>query len=77
MKEMKHTIAEIVKGNAAMFSHYRASVMYYSVSVDESKYTFPVYLEDLEGAELHAEEKAIMLMRYIRKAIKDGTLISS
>lgn len=73
---MKHTIAEIVKGNTATFSHYRATVMYYCVQVEDTKYTFPVYLEDLKGAELHAEEKAIMLMRYIRRAIKDGTLIS-
>lgn len=74
---MKHTITEIVKGNQAVFSHYRAGIMYYSVTVDDSTYTFPVYLDDIADATLHKEEKAIMLMRYVRKAINEQTLVLS
>lgn len=72
---MKHTVSEIVKGNKAVFSYYKSSIMYYSVQVDDIKYTFPVYLEDIKDTELRREEKAIMLMRYVRKAIQDQTLI--
>ena len=36
---------------------------------------FPVYLEDIMDATLNYEEKAITLMRYIRKAINDNTFV--
>lgn len=73
---MRHSLTEIVKGNSAVFSHYRAGVMYYTINVNEEcKYTFPVYLDDIADASLHKEEKAIMLMRYVRSAINDGTML--
>jgi hypothetical protein len=37
--------------------------------------SFPVSLEDIGGATLTAEFKAITLMRYIRKALADGTFV--
>ncbi len=74
---MKHSITEIVKGNTAVFSHYRAGVMYYAVNVGEATYTFPVYLDDIADATLHTEEKAIMLMRYVRRAINEQTIVLS
>lgn len=74
---MKHTIKEIVKDNVANFSHYRAGVMYYMVSVDDVSYTFPVYLEDILDATLSSQEKALFLMRYIRKAMDEGTMVTS
>lgn len=71
-----HTLTEIVKNNIASFSHCRALIMYYYIIVGgNTKYTFPVYLQDIADATLHNEEKAILLMRYIRKAIDDNTLI--
>lgn len=73
---MKHTITEIVKGNLARFSHYRSGVMYYTIILEEgSKYTFPVYLNDISDVTLYAEVKAIMLIKYVRSAIRDGTLV--
>lgn len=74
---MKHTITEIVKGNTANFSYYRAGVMYYSILVEDLTYTFPVYLDDIGDATLNNQEKAIMLMRYVRRAISDETIVCS
>ena len=68
-------IKQIVKGNKATFSFYRAGYMYYEVCVDGKLYRFPVSLEDLGTATLLAEHKAITLMRYIRKALEDRTFV--
>ena len=69
------TIKDIVKNNKVYFLFYRQTVMYYGVDVDDKKLMFPVPLEDVMDATLFAEEKAITYMRYIRKAIDDGTLV--
>ena len=69
------TIKQIVKDNKATFSFYRQNVAYYNVTVDGVVYVFPVPVDDLGGATLNAEEKAITLMRYIRKALADGTFV--
>jgi hypothetical protein len=49
--------------------------MFYTVDLDGQKYQFPVSLEDIGGATLTAEFKAITLMLYIRKALADGTFV--
>ena len=72
---MKPTLKEIVKGNVAEFSFYRAGNMFYVVRVNDVFYEFPVGLEDIGGATLLAEFKAITLMRYIRRALEDGTFV--
>jgi hypothetical protein len=51
--------------------------MYYEVAVDGHLYRFPVSLEDLRTATLLAEHKAIILMRYIRKALEDQTFVKA
>ena len=38
---------------------------------------FPVSLEDIAGASLFSEMKAITLMRYIRKALEDKTFVKA
>ena len=70
-------IKEIVKDNHVRFLRYRQGIMYYSVSVvgKANEYTFPVPLTDVGGATLDAQDKAIIFMRYIRKAIAAGTLV--
>jgi len=68
-------IKDIVKNNTAHFLFYRAQHMYYGVTVDEQKMMFPVPLDDIGDASLNAEMKAITLMRYIRKAIEDGSYV--
>lgn len=67
------SITEIVKNNTATLERVRHNIAYYRIV--EMGMVFPVPLEDVGDATLHKEEKAIMLMRYIRKAIVDGTLL--
>jgi hypothetical protein len=66
---MTPTIMQIVKDNIATISFYRQGVVYYNVTVDGVTYVFPVPIDDLGGATLSAQEKAITLMRYIRKQV--------
>ena len=72
---MMLNIKQIVKNNTAMFSFYRSGNIFYTVEVNGETYHFPVSLEDIGGATLTAEFKAITLMRYIRKAVADGTFV--
>ena len=73
--ESKMNIKDIVKNNSVYFLYYRQQTMYYGVTVGEQKMMFPVPLEDVMDATLFAKEKAITYMRYIRKAINDGTYV--
>ena len=68
-------IKDIVKNNTAYFLFYRAQHVYYGITVGGEKLMFPVPLEDVQDATLNAEERAITLMRYIRKAIEDRTFV--
>jgi len=70
-------IKDIVKGNVARFAFYRAGNAFYEVEVEGTKYKFPVSLEDLGTATLLAEDKAITLMRYIRRALEDKTFVKA
>ena len=72
---MTPSVKQIVKNNIARFSFYRSGNIFYTIEVDGQTYQFPVSLEDIGGATLTAEFKAITLMRYIRKAVADGTFV--
>ncbi len=72
---MMLSIKQIVKNNTARFSFYRSGNIFYTVEVSSETYQFPVSLDDIGGATLTAEFKAITLMRYIRKAVADGTFV--
>ena len=72
---MMPSIKQIVKDNIARFSFYRTGYMFYTVDVEGQKYQFPVPLDDIGGATLTCEFKAITLMRYVRKSLADGTFI--
>ena len=74
---MQFAIKDIVKGNKAHFSFCRSGNMFYTVTVNGTKWMFPVSLEDIGGASLFAEMKAITLMRYIRKALEDKTFVKA
>ena len=69
------SIMQIVNNNTARFSFYRFGNIFYTVEVSGQTYQFPVSLEDIGGATLTVEFKAITLMRYIRKAVADGTFV--
>jgi hypothetical protein len=75
MNQMTPSIKQIVKDNMTRFSFYRTGNVFYTVDVEGLRYQFPVSLEDIGGATLTAEFKAITLMRYIRKALADGTFV--
>lgn len=64
------------KENKVFFSYYRADMFYYCVRslTDGQLYCFPVPREDIGGATLNYEDKAIIFMRWIRQAITDKTI---
>jgi [ribosomal protein S18]-alanine N-acetyltransferase len=70
-------IKDIVKDNQVRFLRYRQGQMYYSISVPgkAGDFMFPVALSDVGDATLGSGEKAILFMRYIRKAIEEGTFV--
>jgi len=58
-------IKRAVTGNRqANFTHFVDGQMWYTTEYSES---FPVPIADLAGATLHRNEKALLLMRYMRK----------
>lgn len=73
--EQLPTLKEIVKDNEVYFSHYRASHLYYKVNVNGKVYMFTVPIEDIGDATFEAKDKAMLFMRYIRKALEDNTFV--
>lgn len=61
------SIKDLVKGNTAKFVFYRDHQLFYEVD----GFQFPVPVEDAKGTHFNAEEKAIHLMRWIRKHIEN------
>lgn len=72
-RELK--LGEIIKGRIARFYFYRQGNLYYTLRIADREYSFPIPINDLEGATVSLEEKAIILMRYIKRAFEDGTLV--
>ena len=72
-------IKEIVKDNIVRFVRYRRDIAYYAVAVPSecTDYVFPVPLDDIGDATLFATDKALVFMRYIRKALQDGTFVKA
>lgn len=60
-------IKEIVKGQKAHFVFYRDNTLFYET---DNGFQFPVPLDDAGSATINQEEKAILLMRYIRKHVE-------
>lgn len=75
---MKHTLIEIVKDNTAKISYICNGVIYFTVDVSGTSYQFPIDGNDTSewrDIYIYPEYKAITLMRWIRKAIENETLI--
>jgi len=70
-------IKEIVKDNEVRFLRYRQGNAYYAVRVPSEgvDYMFLVPLSDIGDATLLATNKAIVFMRYIRKAIEERAFV--
>ncbi len=73
---MKHTLKEIVNPpNLAKFYFIRDEQAFYTVELnDKTIYQFPIEFSEMKGGTFSDEIKAITLMRWIRKAIKDETM---
>jgi hypothetical protein len=78
------SVKDIVKDNHVRFLRYRQGVAYFVVGgpgtagspmVTREAWMFPVPLADVGDATLEREDKAIFFMRWIRKAIADGTFV--
>lgn len=81
------TLKKLVSnGYIAKFTHYCAGNLYYIIENEDGTYQFPVEVveklddklqlsSDLGTTDFEAEIKALTMMRYIRKAIKNETLI--
>jgi hypothetical protein len=70
----------VSKEHVVSFDSFRAGFFYYNAynsnkTPDGEVYQFTVPIEDIGGATLLATDKAITFMRWIRKAINEGTLI--
>lgn len=81
MKELdiKRFIYKDLNGNMSQvhFQHYRQGFFFYAVEdfYSSELYEFPVPADDIGTATMLRTDKAITFMRWIRKAIKDGTFI--
>lgn len=76
-KPMDIKITDIVKGTTAVFDFYRAGKLYYTVETDTAIYKFGIPVTDeqeIGNATFNREEKALLLTRYIRKAIESDEL---
>jgi len=60
-------VKDIVKGQKAHFVFYRDKALFYET---DNGFQFPVPVDDAGSATLNSEEKAILLMRYIRKHLE-------
>ena len=70
---------ELVKDNFAEFAFFRDGTMYYNIvkPTGEKVAFFPIDVtskEEIGNACFNTKDKAITLMRYIRRAIKDETI---
>ena len=75
----KHKLIDIIKNNEAIFSFYRDNNLYYRIVVDDRDfervtYEFPIPINDVGTGTFQEYEKAILLMRWIKKAIDNETM---
>ena len=77
MKSYEFNITDIVKDNYVDFQRFRNGTFYYTVYVPVSQQTFefPVPLNDIGDASLRESVKAIYFMRYMYRAMNDGTFV--
>ena len=65
---MSYNIKEMVKdGKSASFQYYRKGELWYKT---ECGFMFPVPVSDVGDGTFNASEKAMLLMRYIRKQVE-------
>ena len=67
-------IVDIIRNNTVTFLRYRKGFLYYAVPYEGDCYEFPVPIADTGDADFLNHDKAMLFMRYIRKAMDEGTL---
>lgn len=72
---MKSELSKIIKDNKVYFSRYRKGFLYYHIKYNGGIWEFTVPTSDIGDATFLNEDKAIMFMRYIRKAIEDSEFV--
>jgi len=75
--KIDHTLTQIVKGDAKI-SHICNGIIYYNIDVNGALYQLPIDCTDMnewKDTYIQVEYKAVTLMRWIRKAINENTLI--
>lgn len=76
-KSGEHSLVDIVKGTAKI-SHICNGIIYYNIDVDGTFYQLPIDCTDVnewKDTYIQVEYKAVTLMRWIRKALKEDKLI--
>jgi hypothetical protein len=76
LNKIEHSLTDIVKGDARI-SHICNGVIYYNIKVGDALYQLPIDCKEEEWKDtyIQVEYKAVTLMRWIRKAINNDTLI--
>ncbi len=74
---MKHTLKEIVTGTKAKIQYVCDGKVYYNIEVEDSIYQLELDSkeDDWKTTYLYPEFKAITLMRWIRKGMKNEKFI--
>jgi len=74
---MKHTLKEIVKGTEAVMTHICDNIVYYNIDVQGSIYQLGIDCTENEwkSTDLYPTFRAITLMRWIKRSIKNNTLV--
>jgi hypothetical protein len=65
---MRKLADQVRSGKKVRFAYYRDKALHYET---EDGFLFPVPVDDAGSATFNAEEKAILLMRWIRKGMAD------
>lgn len=68
-------LKDLIKDNVVEFAFYRKGYAYYQIMFENIKYRFSVPLSDVGDATLLNKDKAMIFMRYIRKAVESNELI--
>jgi hypothetical protein len=72
IKSGEITVKDLVKDKKAIFKYFSDGAVIYET---EDGFEFPISVEDAKGGKFHAEEKAMTLMRWVRKhfeMVKNG-----
>ena len=79
MENLKHTTTDMVRnGNMATLDCCVGSNLMYEYTVDDIKYTVPIDVSDsaeVGNSTFNKQEKVMLLLRYINKAIKNEKLM--